>query len=442
MRRIAVSLSIGLTACVSLLPRSVRADLDTYVKAPDPSFKYNVEKSFDVPGLASALSVRMTSQTWQGIAWQHWVGIIRPEKVTHPEYVLLVVSGGSLKSEPQNPLAKEGIVLAGIAQKTGTIVAVVSQVPNQPLFEGLKEDGLIAHTFVKYLDTKDETWPCLLPMTKSAVRAMDVVQAVVKEKYSEDVKKFVVTGASKRGWTTWLTGAVDSRVVAIAPMVIDTLNMGKQMELQRLSFGGFSEQIKDYTDRNLQKRLAEPESKRLLEIVDPYSYISRLTMPKLIVLGTNDRYWPVDAVKLYFSDLKGEKLLHYVPNAGHGLGPGAVEAVGAFYHTVINGTPRPQFTWDLKRDAKQATLSVDSKDKPEKIEIWQAAADTRDFRDAKWSGSPMSNGEPGKYTGSIPLPEKGFAALHARLTFKGALGQEYALSTNVEVLGDVQKKAD
>ena len=34
-----------------------------------------------------------------------------------------------------------------------------------------------------------------------------------------------MTGASKRGWTTWTIGAVDKRVKAMAPLVLDCLNM-------------------------------------------------------------------------------------------------------------------------------------------------------------------------------------------------------------------------
>ena len=38
-----------------------------------------------------------------------------------------------------------------------------------------------------------------------------------------DVDQFMVCGASKRGWTTWLTGAVDSRVIGIAVLSIHYL---------------------------------------------------------------------------------------------------------------------------------------------------------------------------------------------------------------------------
>jgi PhoPQ-activated pathogenicity-related protein len=426
-----------------LAPAAARADLASYVKAPDASFAFSVDATTDIPGGGKVLRVRLTSQTWQGIAWTHWLHLVRPEKVTHPEFSLLVVSGGSIHKEPPSRLPGEVLYLGPLATKTGSVIAVLSQVPNQPLFDdgkngGLKEDALIAYTFKKYYETHDETWPCLLPMTKSAVRAMDAVQAVLKEKFSQEVKSFVVTGASKRGWTTWLTGAVDPRVIAIAPMVIDTLNMPQQMRLQVKSFGSYSEQIADYTRLGLQEKLSDPQSRGLLDLVDPYSYRAKLEKPKLIVLGTNDRYWPVDAAKLYFGDLPGEKLLYYMPNAGHSLGPDAVQVIGAFYQTVIAGEPRPRFTWKYSPEGKGTNLSISAEDAPEKAEIWKAAASTRDFRDSVWSGEPLapSRSDGRRFEARVPPPAKGYSAVFARLTYHSSLGHDYTLATNVEVLGD------
>ena len=111
---------------------------------------------------------------------------------------------------------------------------MLHQVPNQPLYDGLTEDALISYTLNEYKKDGDYSWPLLFPMTKSAIRALDVVQAFSSEQLGREISRFVVSGASKRGWTTWLSAATeDSRIVAIAPMVIDMLNMPATLEYQK-----------------------------------------------------------------------------------------------------------------------------------------------------------------------------------------------------------------
>lgn len=63
-------------------------------------------------------------------------------------------------------------------------------------------------------------------MTKAVVRAMDAVTEFAGQK-NYKVEKFMVAGASKRGWTTWTTAAVDERVFAAVPIVMDFLNMNR-----------------------------------------------------------------------------------------------------------------------------------------------------------------------------------------------------------------------
>ena len=112
-----------------------------------------------------------------------------------------------------------------------TVVAELGQVPNQPLHfadskeAGRSEDDLIAYTRIKYIETHDETWLVRLAMVKSGIRAMDAMQEFLAtdEAGKQKIERFVVAGGSKRGWTTWLIGAMDKRVVAIIPLVIDAL---------------------------------------------------------------------------------------------------------------------------------------------------------------------------------------------------------------------------
>ncbi|MCE9582072.1 MAG: PhoPQ-activated pathogenicity-related family protein [Planctomycetes bacterium] len=425
------------TACQALVlfaaSRAVALDPPPYVLATDETYKWTEKTTTPFDG-GEITVLRLTSQTWHGMKWRHWMHVIKPAKVTHPDQAMLVIAGGSNSKKEPGAMTMEVGFVRDIAVRTGSVIAIVEQVPNEPIFGGKDEDEILAYTFQQFLETKDESWPALLPMTKSVMRAMDATQAFVKQKFDLKIEKFVVTGASKRGWTTWLTAAFDNRVEAIAPMVIDTLNMPRQMKLQIESFGGFSEQIKDYTDLDLPRQMAGEDGKRLVQLIDPYAYIERLTMPKLIVLGTNDRYWPVDAVKLYYGDLKGEKHIHYCPNAGHGLGPGVIEAVAAFYSDVLDGRERPKFDWKTEVAGGDSVTTLTASTAPIKVELWSAASETRDFRDSKWAGVEIA-GDKGTWEARVKVPESGFAVYHLRMTYKAAEGQEYALCTNSEVIG-------
>ena len=65
------------------------------------------------------------------------------------------------------------------------------------------------------------------------------------------VDRFVVSGGSKRGWTTWLVGAVDGRVVAIMPTVIDALNSELITRHHFEAMGFFSSALNDYVNHGL-----------------------------------------------------------------------------------------------------------------------------------------------------------------------------------------------
>lgn len=404
------------------------ADLLTYVQTPDTSFKWEkVSQSNGIFGTTYLL--KMTSQTWQGIVWTHDIELIKPTKCDHPGAALMWITFGK-------PGEEQSQVMGMLAANAGCPVAILYGIPNQPLFGGLNEDALIAHTFVKTLETKDPTWPLLLPMTKSAVRAMDAVQAFSKEGLDNEIDRFVVSGASKRGWTTWLTAAVDPvRVKAIIPMVYDNLNLQAQMQHQIDTLGKFSDEIHDYTERGIQKALVTEEGRRLCAIVDPWAYRSLITMPKLIINGTNDPYWTQDSLNLYWDDIKGSKYVLYVPNGGHGLGdiPRVLAGISAFTKAVVSNAPLPKMSWKHTTGNGVHRLDVTVDPAGSAANLWVARSDTQDFHSSKWESSPMERTQTG-FTGKVPLPTKGYTAVFGEVSVLMG-GRTCNLSTQIAILG-------
>ncbi len=397
------------------------SELSDYIALPDDSFRWELRERQSSHN-CEILRLHLTSQRWQGIDWRHILYLIKPQNLdVQRDDAVLVVAGGSWQMNwPENgpdtvSVRGEVPLMANVAQQFGCVIAVLTMVPFQPMMNGKHEDEIIAATFAKYVETQDATWPLLLPMVKSAVRGMDATCSAAKQEWGVTLNKFTVTGASKRGWTTWLTGATDPRVTAIAPMVIDMLNMGEQMKHQVASFGGYSEQIADYTELNLPAFLSTPQGQSLQKIVDPFAYREQLTLPKLLIFGTNDRYWPLDACNLYWDQLSGDKHLLYVPNQGHGLNdyPRVLGSVMAIHRSRNGGKPLPQLDWNFADEARGIKLDISAKGAVDSVRGWVAQSPTRDFRDAKWSEKVCKQLGNGSWTLEVAKPQDGFVACFA-----------------------------
>ncbi|QDV24064.1 PhoPQ-activated pathogenicity-related family protein [Aureliella helgolandensis] len=436
---------VGDTAVASAPTPRIKATtqpLYDYVSAPDASYDWEVRERLTIQD-CDVLRVHLVSQTWHDIAWRHVVYLIKPPNLDPQRRdAVLVVAGGSWdQAWPENgpqsvSLRGEAQLMAGVAQQFGCIIAVASQIPFQPMMEGKHEDEIIATTFKNYIESGDATWPLLLPMVKAAMRSMDAATAAAQREWQVNLENFTVTGASKRGWTTWLTGAMDSRVTAIAPMVIDMLRMDRQMQHQIDSWGKYSEQIADYTELQLPKMLGTPEGQSLQGIVDPFAYRGQLGQPKLLIFGTNDRYWPLDACNLYWDQLEGDKYLLYVPNQGHGIRDYArlIGSLSALHHSLHGGPALPKLTWDHQQADNQSELVVATKDSIDSVHGWVASSDSKDFRDATWSQQACQRIDEESWKLTVAAPEKGYRAFFAEAVF---LSNDLPgfLSTNMTIVG-------
>ena len=421
---------------VGLIATPTSAHLQKYVDKPEPAFEWQIKNKIDARQSGDRIyDLQFVSQVWQGKQWQHQLQIYQPADTAPNPPMLLWVTGGSA-----TPAATSlGLELA---RKIKAPVAFVYHIPNQPLLEGnLREDDLIAETFVRYLKSEDESWPLLFPMVKSVVKAMDVLQAFGKKEWSAPIDKFIVAGASKRGWTTWLTAAADKRVGAIAPVVIDVLNMREQMPRQLKAFGAYSPRLAAYSSRGLLPIPETPAGRRLLNMVDPWAYRDRLTMPKLIINGTNDFYWATDALNLYWGGIPNDKWALYIPNAGHNLRRqdraqreqlnDLITSLAAFSRHQISGVPMPTLRWKHESVNGKVRLIVDAAPAPAGARLWIAQAATMDFRAAQWREQNVSFSD-GKIIGEVTTPEKGHLAFFGELEYE-IDGLRYSLSTQMRM---------
>ncbi len=424
-----------------------RTALDEYIAAPDTNYSFRVVNT--LPGQDhTTFIVDMTSQAWLTTnevdrpLWKHWMVIIKPTEVASAKSLLFIGGGGN---GGNSPTGADGN-LVKIALATKSVVSELKMVPNQPLIfagetEGRKEDSLIAYTWDKFLRTGDKKWPARLPMTKSAVRAMDTVTAVCASTAGGNTKVdgFVVAGGSKRGWTTWMTAAVDQRVVAIVPFVIDVLNMEPSMLHHYGAYGFWAPSVGDYTAFHIMDWNGTPENKALMRIEEPYQYRRRFTMPKFIINASGDQFFLPDSSQFYFNDLPGVKYLRYVPNADHSLkGSDAYQTLQACYNAVLFHLPLPQFSWTLE---KGGAIRVTTIDKPAEVKLWQATnPEARDFRietlGPKYESTLLTDQGGGVYLGKVPEPAKGWTAFFVELTFPTGNPEPFKFTTQVRVVPD------
>lgn len=445
--------------CVALMLTSVSAfadsaglqltALDRYVAMPDSHYKYEVTKTVKGDGYTTFI-VDMTSQKYLTEKevnlpiWEHVMTVTVPDIVSS-DVGYLFISGGDKSNPTPESAPGQDIVLA---RETRTVVTTLYMVPNQPLVfvadetSSRSEDASIAYTWDKYLRSGDDRWPLRLPMTKSAVRAMDTVTDLMASNQGGEmqVDQFVVAGGSKRGWTAWTTAAVDKRVVAIIPIVIDMLNIEESFKHHFEVYGKYAQAVSDYTSMGIMKWMGTPEYKELLKIVEPYEYRDRLNLPKFLLNSTGDQFFLPDSWQFYWDELVGEKHLRYVPNADHSMaGTDAFDSVLAWYDAIVNNVSMPRYSWDVSDDG---TITVLTLDDPIEVLLWQAhnPEDRNFMKDVigdAYRSTPLQGVEPGKYVVKLNPPKRGFTAYYIEMAYPSGLKVPFKFSTGIKIVPDV-----
>jgi PhoPQ-activated pathogenicity-related protein len=229
-----------------------------------------------------------------------------------------------------------------------------------------------------------------MPMTKAAKRAMDTITEVAKiRRPDSDVQKFIIYGASKRGWTTWSIAAVDKRVVAMAPMVFSLINMDETLQGHFKNMdGAWSFALRPYFKENLTQEFFNEKTKRVWEVEDMYSYKERYTIPILEIVSTGDEFFLLDDNHHWWHDIPSDnKYLMMMPNSEHSMAPHYLQIYAtavSFGLSVLRNVPMPRLSWDLGETETGGYIRFFADPPPLDIRVFRAvtlASDTRrDFR--------------------------------------------------------------
>ncbi|QDZ23870.1 PhoPQ-activated pathogenicity-related protein [Chloropicon primus] len=416
-------------------------DLDRYMALPTPEYKwvYNTSYEKHVPliGSYTAYSLNLTSQQWLtedeagscGL-WQHDLIVIVPHDLDRTiDTAMLWPTQGEdpIVLAGDGPTGSDLLLVSTLAVTTKQVVVALFQTPNMPctfpndpnpLNVNMTEDTLVAYAWRRYLDTKHAgdpndrafRWPSQVPITKAVVRAMDATQEFLATCEHCGMKQnvpqgWVIFGASKRGWASWLTAAVDKRVIGVAPVVFDLLKMSDGFHMWWKNYGGMSFIAKDYYNEGLMGWMDTPEMDAFFALMDPFVYKDRYAeLPKLVISATGDEFFQVTDDHLWWDEMPGPKLMLRAPNADHIEVTGLTKIVPSlisWVHTLNVARQKkqapvlPELSWTLSSEgegmAQVATINVTLdlsgayKSKPKSVHLRHSHTDPKSGRkDFRW----------------------------------------------------------
>jgi PhoPQ-activated pathogenicity-related protein len=407
-----------------------------------------------------------------GSYWWHFLSIFIPKDrqgSIHNAAHLHIGNGNSDDGIPtmnQEWMQRNG----NFCRNTKAVTAYLKTVPYQPIQfpDGQPpktEDFIIGYTWRLFIEDPNEPNPdmvVLLPMAKAAKLALDTIHDFVKQQDSVyEITKFMPTGFSKRGWTTWLLACVDQRVFAMAPTVFDLLSMQSNLEHHNRAYGGWSWAFYPYWSENVTRYLYDDRTPQLATFIDPLSFNERLTMPKLIISASGDQFFLPDDANFFYSQLTGPTYLQIWENDDHGLGNHLDERdhnLQAFFLNAYQDLPFPDIRWSRSVTDISGRISLLVNPTPLTIKSWWADTTNitcepfgdiegvcrRDFRirtliadsGILWKDQPVYDLGGGEYVVAYDKGNFGYRGFFVEMTFPGPTGYTMRFTTEMVIIPD------
>ncbi|XP_061469346.1 autocrine proliferation repressor protein A-like [Rhineura floridana] len=464
-----------LTACLPSGWMVEQKALDVYVQQRDPHYSYTIKKKEDSPDV-TVYTLKMTSLKWlddsevDTTVWWHELFIVMPKNQQMKDSCLLMIGNGRNDAvfQPVDLNVNEAI---NAAKSTGFCTALVRQIPNQPItFRKLVmhecknsiEDYAVFCSWRKFIIDKSAKPDVLIqfPMVKATVRALDTITELLQKESDGkvNIRRFTLTGGSKRGWTSWLTAAVDKRVVSFSPIVFDLLNIIKNLHHQYRAYCGWTYAMWAIDDLKITHKLDTPQLQKLTSYVDPLAYNDRyLNKPKYLIIVTGDEFFPLDDSHSFFHQLAGEKYFWAIPNSDHlvTLDPGTrisiAKSLTTFFVSTMLNLKMPNISWKKTETNATGTIYLYTDQEPSAAKCFFAntlGSKRRDFRlfmgpsspgllqDVFWFPCGVEKVETGVYKAELEKPLTGWKGFLIEVTFPGPGNNDYVFTSEVHIIPD------
>jgi PhoPQ-activated pathogenicity-related protein/D-alanyl-D-alanine dipeptidase len=413
----------------------------------------------------SVESYKLVSQQWPKPAmtkhtsmWTHRLIIYRPD-VIKSHQALLFVNGGMATDYNDDDPAPAKIDFARIAISTQSVVVDLQDIPEQYLTMdndlSLKEDGLMAYSWSEFLKSpaKQLYWPLQLPMTKSVIKAMDATQQIISQEADFQIKHFVLSGESKRGWAIWLAALSDDRVNGLVPIVNNVLNIKKVLDNTFATYNQWPRAFHFYEAEHIPEQLHTQNFTALTDVIDPMTYLKndvykrRMNIPKYIINASGDDFFTTDSLNLYLKDLPGENSVRITPNQNHAISNRIIEnALLSYYEMIVYNIPRPHLRWKIDANGILQTLNVNAI--PMGARLWEATnTQSPDFR---FGGqltftskklTPVCKKNLCDYALDVTAPKKGYKADFVEVLYQFTNGDRLILTTPAYIISNGEKMA-
>lgn len=437
-----VNMSFAKNHCLDNPGHEIEA-LSCYLKQAEPSQWRLLSTHEDAAHDVNIHEYELTSIVWpteSGEPWKHQLIIYQPKQVTSQQALLFIGKGTNKPAASWVSTETKPFDLVQIAQKSNTVVAELTNVPNQCItFEDgtcYQGDGLIAITWLKYLKDphNENSLPAHFMMVKNSVIAMNAMQSIMAE-HNIEINKFTIAGKSKRGWAAWLVALHDERVNSIIAIVADFLDTQSTIQHIKDVYGNYPIAMSPFIKTGVIDYAGTPEFAALMQMEDPLAYLAeprfveRLSIPKLIISSSGDDFTVPDTVTRYYDRIPGQNSIHMIPNNPHYVSDElSRQLIESYYVWLLKGYDVPTIQWQF--DAKHATLTINTDQQPKSIELWRAVnSKSQDFRYSSkvhYEKVPLDHlNAPIK----LQRPEKGWSSQFVSMQFENKAGDSIVLTT-------------